>query len=636
MTESAVFTKFRALARDGQQLALDIERGQASTPLADHFAQLPEQLQNQSPTVALVATQPLARDQALLDWIGQDNQAVTSHVALPADLVEVHLAEGVYALHHPDGQRHEFDDAQAFLQALGQEAQALRGTPARARQEFSVAAPPGGQGLTLLLPPTLDEPNRGPALSDELATRAHLLVLAHEADAPLPDERTSAWLRELAQGIGCLQAVWVAPAAEGASAARPASLERASRSWVDSATVLAPLAPTAQGLAQRCARLLGPLTLWRATRRLQLAAEALRDRLDQDQRQLNARKLREEAHSRAEPGADTQQRRSFDAARAQALDDLAGYAKACAESSKRAQLPDSPMNMALGQQLRSLKHEDLDRQATQKAFRLSLGSLFQAQLGKTLRRCLRDELREDLLTLRDGLDATRSRLEQQLEAASGTPVTLAVATPSETDLWGRIAELVNIEVRYRGEMPRRGFFQRLGEGRKAVFAGMMVLSLVGSFVGLSWRGMGLMGLAFLVAFLVVVALTYRNWRAEDEEKLDAELERVREQLQQESRRVAADVQREKQQRLQDELDLIKKALTQRIDTLMQDKLSRDQAAQAEQREAARLRLRKLDQQGRDLGASLARAQKLAQDTQAMALEAERAVRDAAGKLGVPA
>ena len=134
-------------------------------------------------------------------------------------------------------------------------------------------------------------------------------------------------------------------------------------------------------------------------------------------------------------------------------------------------------SLALGDQLRRLEHADLEHEPGAKSIKLTLASVAQGQLGSALRRCLKDEVSRDVAAMAEGLQALQKRLEPALEAAAGVPVRLGMATPDSAALWGEISDMVSVDVRYRGEMPRRGFFQRLGEGRKAVFAGLMVLSL---------------------------------------------------------------------------------------------------------------------------------------------------------------
>jgi hypothetical protein len=208
-------------------------------------------------------------------------------------------------------------------------------------------------------------------------------------------------------------------------------------------------------------------------------------------------------------------------------------------------------------------------------------------------------------------------------------VNFAITPPSESEIWTRVGELISVEVRYRSEMVKRGIFQRLGQGRSAVMAGMMILSLVGRFVGLSWQRVGAIGLLFLIAFIGVVLYTYKSWKAEDQEKFDTELTRIREQLLVEIRKVAGEAQREKQSRLGEFLEATKRAIQIRIDDVSRETQQREQAKQLELRERVRVRQRKLEQQMRDLQTLTTRLAKIRQDCASLSVEAEKDVRDTA-------
>lgn len=624
MADPALTSKFCDLAREGRALALELERGQAETPLADHFAALAEE-QVQAPfTLALVALDAQARAEALTWLLGEAHRSVSMRAGALPGLVEIHLSDKGYWLEDRGGKRREFDSLQGFLGAL--EAQ----TPEVSDWEsmkVSLAAPPGMPGVRVLLPESLEVLRDVPGLAGRLVGRSHFLLLAGMA-GQVPEPAEAEDIASLAQGVGVLL-----PVVAGAS---PASawwrdLPGASQ-WLS----LTPVFLDADGAAPPSA---GPLNVLRAalllasqSRRLNLSIEALRERHEQDMRQLQVRRGREERSARSESSAPDQAlRRPFETAKLRAQDDLTALGKAAVESSRRSLLPDGALMRALQEQLASLRSEDLVQEPGARSVKLTLSSQFQTHLQRVLRKALKEELSRDLVTLRDGTAALRQELERQLESAEHGPVSLALSPPSESDIWPRLAEIVAVDLRYRGEMPRRGFWQRLGEGRRMVFAVMMVFSLVGSMIGFSWRGLGIIGIAFLLLFVGVVIYTYRAWKREDAEKLDAELDRVRDQLQMECRRLAGDVQREKQTRIADHLDQGKRALLLRLDDVQRERQQREQEQQGEARERARARLRKLEQQTRDLQGHSARIGKLRQEGASLVADAQRSLREAAGR-----
>jgi len=635
MPDHRLLPKLRELTREAQSLGLEIERGQASTPLADHCASLLNEHLRRAPAVAVLATHPRARAEALQWLLGRGRggallRAVPSAAAAAA-MTEIQLEGEGYAVLGTEGRREELADLPAFLHAV--EAQWQMGRAASTDSSGVEPRPDPhlghGQSLSLLVPASIEELLLQPGLVSELQARAPLFVVAHEEGNQGLDPTAWEAVRHATQGV---QVLW--PVSTGLTeGAAPGPW------WRDLCTpgmqVLDPLAlviPTAtsplQGAVSEC---FDAWALQVSAVRLGLAVFAIKERHEHELRQIQVRRQRDEMDLRPEIGSDINLRRPFDLARVALSDELAALAKAPLETARRSFLPEGSLTQALGHQLRRLEHADLEREPGAKSIKLSLAAIAQGQLVQTLRRTLKEELSRDVSQTVEGLEALRQQLEPELEAAVAEPVRLTLPAPEADSLWAQIGDMVSIDIRYRGEMPRRGIFQRLGEGRKAVFAGMMVLSLLGSFVGFSWRGIGVLGFAFLLVFLAVVGLTYRSWKQEDAERLDKELERVREQLHSECRRVATEVQREKQARLAAHLEQIKRQTLMRIDDLMRERQTREQAALNEQRERARRRKEQLDRQMREAHTLGQRMGKLLTDVQRLSDDAAADARDQALK-----
>jgi hypothetical protein len=651
MSVAQLAPKFQNIAREGQALCLTLERGQAATPLSDHIAGIAEQFAREPFTAALVATDARARAQTLAWLLGDAHGAVSTHVGARAaahvetlvGVVEIHLSERGYTLETGHSPREEFDSLDALLNALhrNNEAADTSGVAAGDAIRVSLAHASGTPGATLLLPADVSDAD-GASLTSTLISQAHLLIAAAAGEAR-PDDSVLARLAPLAGGIGAVLPVIAAgthdrapndgPPNNGAQNDGPPNDGWTRALTATSAAVTLAVARTRgesaslNPFARAAGELQTALKLAACSRRLQLAIDALADRYDRDLRQAQARRAREERALRPESTAEPNANRPYEQAKNQAQEEITLLGKSTADRSRRNLLPDAPLARALAEPLKALRTDDLERETGTKSVRLSLASTFQDHLERTLRKALREELTRDLSTVRDGLEALQRDLEARLEASGQGSVRFALAPPSESDIWSRIGELVTIEIKYRGEMPRRGFFQRLGEGRRAVFAVMMILSLVGSMVGSSMRGLGIIGVVCLLMFIGVVIFTYRSWKQEDAEKLEGEIDRVREQLQQEGRRVASEVQREKQTRISDFLDQTRRTLVQRLDDLQREGVQRTQDDQNVQRERARARIRTLDQQLRELQALGTQVNRLRSDAAALVADTARTLND---------
>ena len=191
--------------------------------------------------------------------------------------------------------------------------------------------------------------------------------------------------------------------------------------------------------------------------------------------------------------------------------------------------------------------------------------------GKSAQLALSDEFKQDLesalvtrakefLRLQSGVvekqlgkilqDASRV-LAEDLESMRGTQTPFSI---DHREVWRQVKRQVEISVRYRGEMPQRGFLQRLGEGRRKVFAILMFSSLFGGAAAL--RSHPLITLFTVVLFLGGFLWTYIHWRKEDDEKMTRELARAREACESEARRLANSIGRELNVKLNAEVNRI--------------------------------------------------------------------------------
>ncbi|WP_300335502.1 hypothetical protein [Accumulibacter sp.] len=330
--------------------------------------------------------------------------------------------------------------------------------------------------------------------------------------------------------------------------------------------------------------------------------DIIQERFETDLRQLQSRQKREARLERAADAAAREQdlKLVFDRYKLQLSDELNKLMQSLREGNRRALLKSGELAQVLEQLLASLQAADLDRETSSKTIRLSLKTEVLADFRRRLSKALRYQLDEECVLIRDSLEETRGSAEGMLAKTGAVNRSLALTPPDNRSLWEPLAEMLDLDIKYRGEIPRRGFMQRLGEGRRIVFVAMMGLSLVGSFVGFNVRQAAWAGVVFLVLFLGTVAFTYRSWQREEEEGFDKEIERVRESVAAEFNRVLNDILREKQNRLQQALDEIKRQAFSRLDAALREaQLAKVQATESERRDA-RAKLKLIDQRLREL------------------------------------
>ena len=224
--------QLRSAIGQSSDLAAQIERGQASMPLRDHFEELARSLDGAPFTMTLLGLDAASRA-AALGWLcGEDYHILSIEVPGAVGLVEVQLAERGYVL-VKSGRRQEFDRLEPFLDAV-RAADLVRQGDADAWLEpmhLEVAAPRGLQGLKLLMPESPASMAESPTLLARLRSESNFLVVAGPIDHPL-EESAAAAIRDLAADA---MATWVLtcgpirPPATWRPAGPPCSAAAASR-----------------------------------------------------------------------------------------------------------------------------------------------------------------------------------------------------------------------------------------------------------------------------------------------------------------------------------------------------------------------------------------------------------------------
>jgi hypothetical protein len=140
-------------------------------------------------------------------------------------------------------------------------------------------------------------------------------------------------------------------------------------------------------------------------------------------------------------------------------------------------------------------------------------------------------------------------------------------------------------------------------------------------------------LVFLAMFVIGFLYTFFSWKSEDRARLEKELERVRETLITEIRRLVGEVQREKLSRIQAHLDELRRDVDRRLDSYLRDVQKAETDRTNEERREGRLRQRTQDQRQRELAGQATTLSRLLQNC----AEIERKCVQAAGRIvAVPA
>lgn len=582
------------IARGVHEVAQLLERGQATTPLSD-LARSAMQPATTAFRLALAGDDP-ERRQAVLEWlVGTAAAAPLADLPWPAGAL-LQLQPQGFALQMQGAPRSEFADPGAFTDALRGLLATQDGPGSATGLRLQVPASSSMPLDLMLLPPTAQWTEVPDALATLAAHPTILLDLGTTA-APAPGvpqgllpEPAAVW--PVVQADEAPRNDRALPGVPRLPAARPGQ----PLPWVSS-----------QGHALSNA--------WRDlvhARGLADLVEAALERLAEDAGRLRARLKREqrvERGSEAEVG-QAQLRSALDTARVKAIEDLGQLTAMLREHARRALQRSGTLGQALHALAARVQPDDLVREEAGKVVRLQLDPRQVAGLEGRLAAACRQLLDDQCSLVRDTFELVRRRTEEALQAAGARNLGVPLPPPDAEPLWQALREGVKLDLRYRGEIARRGWMQRLGAGRQTVFAVLMLLSLIGGFVGFNVRQAAFAGIILLVLFIGAVAWTYRSWRDEDRLTLEREMEKVRDGVLSELERLTADVARDLQARLQELLDGARRDFLGRLDTALREAQADAGALAEAQRREARARIKVIEQRDKDLAGAASTLSKL--------------------------
>jgi len=597
---------FRRLSNDGRSVCEQLERGQADTPLADHFQQMHAELDSAPFSITILGFTQDARTRVLSWLYGQAYSMLSIQVPHEVGLVELHLRERGYVLEKSGGDRVEFDRLEPFLEAV-KASDLLHNNDADSwidPLKLSLEAPSGIQGVSAFMPENSQAIMENPALLSRVAAHSNCTLLAAPSDYVLTDtdKQATEELLELMDGIWPV----VIPASgevstlpsvgwwKDALLMRPAL--KISTTLLNNDTVLPDLLLDPDDPVRRS------LFLFHHAHRFNQGVEAVSARHQDDMRQMNSRRTREERRAKKleAQGCENESRQKFELVKADLNDEIARLNKGIKENSRRSMLPNAALNEEIKKILVTLRSSDLNQEEGHSTIKLSVDSHFLHHISDTSRRLLKQLHKDDMVMIRDGLSAYQEKLELALEDASGSPISIDLRPIDEREIWQVTKEMLNVEIRYRGEMKKRGFLQRLGEGRKVMFMALMSASIFGTMFGTNIRGAKLLGLLLVLLFIGAVVYSYFSWKKEDEALVEKELDRVRDQLGTEVKRMLSDIRRENVSKVSEQLEQIKKDALRRIDSMAKGFESSKRQQSDSGRNQAREKMKLLDQRVREI------------------------------------
>jgi len=577
------------------QVSEFLEQGQADMPLNQLFQQLRQDLHQKPFAITLLCLTEDSR-QAALKWLYGHNFAVFSvQISSQVGLLEVHLKDRGYSVESSTGARQDFEQWDELVKALDDNA--LLGNE-KADLRIGTQASTAIKHLNVLIPESPAFVQQSPALMTRILRDTNVLMVAAPPSYPLPETERKL-INTLMEDMSCF--IPLLPINELADDAAipehgwweqitsPASLPVQLLTTHVSASLPSFLTHAQDDVRQS-------LLIQQLSKKYQSACDAVADQFSDTLRQLNSRKKREarkQVTNAIEPLDNQQQMRL----RTRIGDTCSELGKAVEEASRKRELLTSDASQALKDHIDKLGQADLHQEDSYKAVKLTLDNTYQADLMNFMRSHSRRVFDTDVKDLQKELEAFVEELGQALTKQLGYSPVLTTLKFDKSLVWHDLEQVLAMEIRYQGEMPKRGLFDRLGAGRQAI----MGLMMVGMVLGGLFEGLRQILMIFgLPLFFIGVMYSYINFPKDEAARMDKELKRVRDEVLASTRRLNSDVNRQKANSVRNYLDKLKKTLGEQVEKIVAEASTRRSAEQKKQADVASKRVQGIDQQLSDM------------------------------------
>jgi hypothetical protein len=549
--------KLTSLTASLGRITASIESGQAQRPLSDSLEKLTTSEARQA-KIVLVGVEREQTAALLGSILPNEIDASTCAKLIPAgdNPTEIHLADQ-FALLSPSHQ--PFDDAAKLVDALKRFDEDINALPSVAAGHLKIsvsvhnsAQPPA----RLLVSPLLEQLADSPVTLSTLAESSSWLVLV-SPEGFVPDRKQLAALGTIsssALGFTLIQAgepvaatSWLRQIPVPVSAP-PLSL--AAREKLEAAFL---------SLSQQGGLLRQSLDDWRKREQLEDLMIIVKEELGQSKRSLERQRLlHDEGLGKTDSNGGRALQELQTRIRNLLQDGIDGIVKEIERKNSALLQPGGKIHGEIKMLADELEPGNLDQTINHDRIRLSLTSTKEEVFCHVLQREAKAVVAEDLALIKKKSDQLLAEANQLLAREIGNAQQLRInsirATSFETD----VGLTVQPEIRYRGEMPRMTFGRRFSAARSWMMPVMMAAMFAGAAVAVGGSGnnssSGLRSIMMMLAGVALIAgfaWTYFSQEKKEEGQLERELERVRDGVLQEIRRVINDIFRREQQLLKD-------------------------------------------------------------------------------------
>jgi hypothetical protein len=567
-------------AQDLLSHAQFVESGLGGTPLQDHVQGLSQPvaaLNMNGVSVALLGLSANAVAKTLSLWLGGDYFSCRALIPTRSPCFELLTGSGPGWEYRAGGTRAMYESLVTLAPAV--EA-AQRDLPepngmTLVCPKIIVPAPPGCEGLRVLVPTSLDLLRTHGTLASWLGDQAMLLLVAGHSDDVL-DEGGLEALQPVSSAVGALRCVSLSPRESGP----PTWMQAMQASLTLPAAALLEPTPSALSGTSHEMSLLREFTRMRG---LEGAAHLVIDSLGSENTAVQIKKRNEDPTRAAALNSSTAEnnpRSVSDKVLKPFVQELEEIRRNRDEEAARAIGPEGPLYTAVQELVDGTSFEDLRQETLNQSIRLSLSSATLERLRHMVKRTLHTNLKEDLEIISDATKAGVDGLNASLGDRTGFTHKIHLPNPDSQRLSDSLSAMVQFNIRYKGEIPRATWRTRMQGARSWMMNISMFLMLSGGLAGvLAAFGMDRNGaqasmrnflmIAMFFAFFVGLFATVFGFKRVRAEAIEREMDKLRDSVMQELSRLFQNLMSEKRRILAEHLQRVQKDIEGEVAQIFQ-------------------------------------------------------------------
>lgn len=549
-----------------------VEAGHGDTPLQDYIFTLQQPAMVAHPegiTLVLLGLSPNAVAKTLSLWLGADYFSCRALIPARSACFDIQAKAGSqWSLTTKEGVR-SFETLGAMEATIDQsEKNVSTAQSALERPQFVVPAPAGCKGLRILVPAGPEVLRKHGALGSWIGDQAQLVLLAGHADDALDPVMVEA-LQPIVSAVGALRCVSLSPPDSGIPP------------WAQmlSAPLLMPLCHF--GEAEPAALLGGPLDIavlreFGRMRQLEGACHMVNDELlsgttsAQNRKRLNdpARAAGSLSMAEANPRSQTER------AMKPFIRDLENIRKSRDDEAARAIGPEGTLYAAAQRLVEDTHFDDLRQETLNHTIKLSLSSATMERLRSVVRKEMNRNLREDLDILDEAVKSGLEPMMSQVCSVTGYTHRIDPPAPDAERLCESLSALIQLNIRYKGEIPRATWKTRFQGARNWMMGVSMFLMLssgLGVMLGRDAQTSIRSALLLMMLFAFIIGLFaaifgYKKVRAE---AIEREMDKLRDAVMQEVSRLFSNLLGEKRRLLAEHLARIQREVESEVTRIFQ-------------------------------------------------------------------